>query len=239
MHDGRAMELKQARVLVVGATGAVGGAIAVQLAEKGARLAVAGRDKDALNRIADRVGAEHRTVLDLVDVEGTAGAVAKAAQVLRGLDGIVVAAGVAAFGPAREEDDTVVAELFAINTLGPIAAVRAALPHLTPGSAIAVVTAVLADAPTAGMAAYSASKAATSAWLTALRREVRMDRLSVLDARPPHMDTGLANRAISGTTPRMPKGQDMGEVVDLIVQGMVEGRRELVYDLAERRVDLR
>lgn len=233
------MKLENARVLVVGATGVLGGVIAGRLADAGARLAVTGRDQDALNRIADKVGAEHRTVLDLVDMEGTAGAVTKAAQVFRGLDGIVVSAGVAAFGPAREEDDAVVEELFAINTLGPIAAVRSALPHLAPGSAIVVVTAVLADVPTAGMAAYSASKAATSAWLTALRREVRMDKVSVLDARPPHMETGLADRAISGAAPRMPKGHDVDEVVDLIVQGMTEGRSELVADLRTRTVSLR
>lgn len=233
------MKLKNARVLVVGATGVLGGAIAARLSEGGARLAVTGRDEEAAARVSRRVGAEHHTALDLLDVEGCSGAVREAAQRLEGLDGVVVATGVAAFGPARETDDEVTEELFAVNTLGPIAVVRAALPHLRPGGALAVITAVLADVPTAGMAAYSASKAAMAAYLTAVRREVRMDKVTVLDARPPHMDTGLADRALGGDAPRLPKGHDVDEVVGLIVQGMVEGRSELVADLRARTVSLR
>ncbi len=233
------MELKNARVLVVGATGVLGTAIATRLAEGGARLALTGRDEDAVARLSRRSGAEHHTALDLVDVEACSGAVREAAQRLGGLDGVVVAAGVAAFGPARETDDEVTERLFAVNTLGPIAVVRAALPHLRPGGSVAVITAVLADLPTAGMAAYSASKAAMAAYLTALRREVRMDEISVLDARPPHMDTGLAQRALAGDAPRMPRGHDVDEVVGLVVQGMVEGRKELVADLRARTVTLR
>lgn len=233
------MELRNARVLVVGATGVLGAAIATELSAGGARLALTGRDEDALARVSSRLSAAHHTALDVVDVESCSGAVREAAQRLGGLDGVVVATGVAAFGPARETDDEVTEELFAVNTLGPIAVVRAALPHLKPGGAVAVITAVLADVPTAGMAAYSASKAAISAYLTAVRREVRMDKISVLDARPPHLDTGLARRALAGDPPRMSAGHDVDEVVSLIVQGMVEGRNELVADLRTRTVALR
>lgn len=226
-------------MLVVGATGVLGQAIAARLADSGGRLVVTGRHADALAAVAGRVGVEHSLVLDLVDVEAGARAVREAADHLGGLDGLVVAAGVAAFGSVRDEDDSVVEELFAVNTFGPMAVVRAALGHLSPGGAITVLTAVLADVPTAGMAAYSASKAATSAYLTALRREVRRDKISVLDARAPHLETGLAERALAGSPPRMPRGGDVDEVVGLIVQGMAEGRSELVADLKTGTVSLR
>jgi NAD(P)-dependent dehydrogenase (short-subunit alcohol dehydrogenase family) len=132
-----------------------------------------------------------------------------------------------------------VEELFAVNTLGPMALVRAAIPLLGPGASITVVTAVLADVPTAGMAAYSASKSATSAYLTALRRELRRDKIAVFDVRPPHLDTGLAERALAGVPPRMPSGADLDEVVALIVQGMASGSSELVADLKSGTVALR
>ena len=102
-----------------------------------------------------------------------------------------------------------------------------------------MLTAILADMPTAGMAAYSASKAATSAYLTAIRRELRRDGITVLDARPPHMETGLADRPLAGEAPRMPPGHDIDEVVELIVTGLVDGRSELVADPKERTVSLR
>ncbi len=233
------MELERARVVVVGATGTLGGLLADKLAAGGARLVVTGRDPDKLAAVAERVGAEDAITLDLVDVEAVSAAVDRAADALGGLDGVLVASGVAAFGPARDDDDAIVEELFAVNTLGPIAAVRAAVPHLAPGGAIAVLTAILADTPTAGMAAYSASKAGLAGYLTALRRELRKERISVLDARPPHLETGLAGRALAGDPPRMPPGHDIDEVVDLIIQGMATGKAELVADPKARTVQLR
>jgi NAD(P)-dependent dehydrogenase (short-subunit alcohol dehydrogenase family) len=150
------MELQQARVLVVGATGVLGGALAASLAGRGARLALTGRRSAALAEVAARLGGVPSFGLDLVDVEACAEVVRAAAEQLGGLDGLVVASGVAGFGPARDEQDAVVEELFAVNTFGPMALVRAALPVLSPGGGVAVITAVLADVPTAGMAALLA-----------------------------------------------------------------------------------
>lgn len=232
------MDLKNARVLVVGAGGVLGGAVAARLADAGARLAMTARRGERLADIGKRTGTSIRLELDLVDVGACARVVREAADRLGGLDALVVASGVAAFGPARDEDDVVVEELFAVNTLGPIALVRTALPLLPRGGVVAVISAVLADVPTAGMASYSASKAATSAYLTAVRREVRRDQITVFDARPPHMETGLADRALAGPPPRMPTGHDIDEVMDLVVRGITEGRSALVADLKNGTVAL-
>lgn len=233
------MELAGARVLVVGATGVLGGRLAQGLADRGAQLMLTGRDPERLSALAEKVGAEHSVALDLVDVDAVKAAVDTSAERLGGLDGLLIASGVAAFGPAPEEDDAIIEEVFAVNTLGPIAAIRAAVPHLSEGGAIAVLTAILADLPTAGMAAYSASKAGLSAYLTALRRELRRERISVLDARPPHMDTGLSDRALAGEPPRMPPGHDIDEIVGLVIRGLAEGKSELVSNPKERTVSLR
>lgn len=242
------MELNDARVLVVGATGVLGRGLTARLAAGGARLALTGRRPDALANLAGRVNAQHTYALDLVDLDACSAVVGRAADQLGGLDGLVVASGVAAFGSARDEQDVVVEELFAVNTLGPMALVRAAVPRLARasgasdsrgGSCIAVLTAVLADVPTAGMAAYSASKAATSAYLTAVRREVRRDKITVLDVRPAHLETGLADRALAGPPPRMPRAGDLDAVLDLVVRGITEGRSELVADVTSGAVSLR
>lgn len=232
------MQLNSARVLVVGASGVLGGAIAQRLADAGARLALAGRTAVRLAEVAEQVDARVRLPLDLLDLDRCAAVVTEAAERLDGLDAVVIASGVAAFGPARADEDVILEELFAVNTLGPLAIIRAALPVLGPGGSIAVITAVLADVPTAGMAAYSASKAATSAYLMALRREVRRDGITVFDARPPHMETGLADRALAGDPPRMGRGHDIDEVAALIVQGMSEGKSALVADLKAGTVSL-
>ena len=230
-------EIRGARALIVGATGVLGSAITRALHDGGARLVVTGRDGERLAALADV--SEATVELDLLDVDAGRAAVSRAADVLGGLDLVVVASGVAGFGPAQDTPDAVTEELFAVNALGPIAVVSAAVPQIGDGGAVVVLSAVLADAPMAGMAAYSASKAAISAYLSALRREVRRQGIGVLDVRPPHMETGLAERALDGSPPKLPAGYDVDEFVALLVEGIGTGARELVWDPAAKGLALR
>ncbi len=227
------------KVLVLGATGVLGQAIAGRLAGRGAQLGFIGRSAEKTAALADEWGADFHDTAELLDTAALAQVIGRGADALGGLDGLVIATGVAAFGPAITEDDAVVDELFAVNTLGPMAAVRAAAARMTDGGSIAVLSAVLVDVPTAGMAAYSASKAALSTWLEVTRRELRRNRISILDARPPHMETGLAERALAGEVPKMPAGHDVDEVAGLIVDGLYADNKELVADLKQGSVALR
>lgn len=225
------MEISEARVLVVGATGALGGTIARALHERGARLALTGRDPDRLAAVGEELGAP-TFELDVVDLERAAERVAEAVEAIGGLDVLVVATGVPAFGPAVEADPAVTEEVFAVNALGAAGVVRAALPHLDGGVAV-VLSAILADLPTAGMADYSAAKAALSAWLTAVRREHRR-RARVVDVRPPHLDTELAAHALAGEPPRMPEPLPATDVVDAVLSAIEDdSATDVAWDRTE------
>ncbi|SDS88789.1 Short-chain dehydrogenase [Nocardioides scoriae] len=222
------MELTDARVLVAGASGALGGQITDALLARGARVVAAGRDADRVGAVAARCGTEP-VLFDAVDTESCQATVTAAVEQLGGLDVLVVCVGVAGFGRAAEADDAVVEELFAVNVLGPMALVRAASAAMGDQGAVAVVSAILADLPTAGMAEYSAAKSALATWLGVLRREERR-RLTVLDVRPPHLDTGLDGRALAGEPPKLPAPFPSADVVEALVQGLAEGSREVVLD---------
>lgn len=225
------MELDGARVLVAGASGALGERLADALRKRGATVVAGGRDADRLREVAERCGTDPVT-FDAVDVDSCTAAVNAAAEALGGLDAIVVTVGVAGFGRALDTEPAVSEELFAVDVLGPMALVRAAARHLGDGGTVAVFSAILADLPTAGMADYSAAKSALSTWLQVLRREERK-RFTVLDVRPPHLDTGLETRALAGEPPRLPAPMPAADVVPLVVRALEQGASEIVFDRAE------
>ncbi len=73
----------------------------------------------------------------------------------------------------------------------------------------------------------SAVKAATSALFLAAAKEARKHKIRVLDIRPPHTETGLAQRAIAGVAPKMPNGADPDAVAQRIVEAILGNEREL------------
>lgn len=222
------MELTRTRALVVGASGGLGQAVAQALYDAGATLAVTGRDPARLTA-AGQAGTVATIRLDLTEPTAPDQAVAQAVAVLGGLDLVVCCAGAVAFGPVTELDDAVLVRLFEANVLGPIRLARAAVPVLAPGGMLVMVSGVVADQPTAGMAAYSASKAALTAFDRALARELRRGGIRVLDVRPPHLATGLAERPLAGTAPRLGPGRDPADAAACIVAAIAADAREVDF----------
>jgi len=226
------MEISGSRILVVGATGELGGRLARALADEGASLAVAGRDTGRLAGISAELGAP-AVQLDYSKPDATAEAVDEAMGELEGLDGLVVATGAVAFGRAGEIPSAAEKELMEINATGPISLISAALGQISPGGVVVGITGVVAEFPTAGMAAYSASKSALASYLAALRRERRRE-ISVVEVSPGHMETGFAGRALAGDPPAMPEAADPDELVAAVVDAIGSGRREVRWDMKDR-----
>jgi cyclic-di-GMP-binding biofilm dispersal mediator protein len=190
-------------VLVAGASGGLGSAIASILAERGDALTLVARDQARLSAL-DVAG--HRVALDLRDPDASSAAVAAAVEANGGLDVVVSAVGVVAFGTLDELSVDAMEELFLTNTFVPIMLAKASLAAMNPGGVIVNISGVIAEQNMPGMAAYGASKAAVQSFDQALTREARRKKIRVIDARPPHTETGLAGRAIEGEAPRMPEG---------------------------------
>lgn len=210
------------KYLVVGASGALGSRIARDLAARGAALTLAGHAGNVPD-IADA----HVVTADLRDPDAARALVAAAVDQHGSLDGLVIAAGVVAFGPLADIDDETVDDLVLIDFLAPVRLLRAALPVLQPGGVVLNISAVVAEKPLAGMAVYSAVKAASAALLAAVRGEARRRKIRIVDVRPPHTETGLAHRAIAGEPPRLPEGMDPDVVAERIVAALLGDDTEL------------
>lgn len=221
---GAQRDLDGARIAVVGATGALGALVVAELAARGARLLVVGRDAERLAAL----GTGTAVVADLGDATAGDAVAAAAREHLGGLDGLVNAAGVVAFGPLVDTPDEVVEELFLTNVVGPVFLLRRVLPLLEESQGfVAQVSAVVAEKPMPGMSAYSASKAALTAVAAALRTELRRARVDVIDLRPPHTETGLATRPLAGSAPKLPQGLEPADVARRIVEAIAGGETEV------------
>lgn len=213
-------------VAVVGATGALGSAISRELAGRGARLVLTGRDQAKVQQRSDELPGSASTVLDLADPDAGDRLVAAATAAFGRLDVLVNAAGIVAFGDLADTPDVVIEELFLTNVIGPLWLLRRCLPLLQASQGTVVqISAVVAEQPLPGMAAYSATKAALSAADAALARELRRVGIRVLDVRPPHTNTGLHQRPLHGSAPRLAGGLDPVAVARTIADALAEPKR--------------
>ncbi|MCF8554885.1 MAG: SDR family NAD(P)-dependent oxidoreductase [Candidatus Nanopelagicales bacterium] len=206
------------KVVVVGATGVLGAQISKQLNVMGAQVCAVVRNADHL----DLSISEH-AIADVTDST----ALRNAFSTLAPFDGVINAAGVVAFGMLSELEDKTLTNLFAINAIAPIVMLRESAPHINDDGFFCNISAVVALSPVAGMAAYSASKAGAWAGMAGATRELRRQKIDVIDARPPHTETGLAARPIAGEAPKLPTGLEPAFVASQIIKGIQDGEKDL------------
>lgn len=215
----RNRDLNGAVVAVVGASGGLGTSIAEVLESRRATVIRATRSNGG------------DVTVDLRDSRSGADLVEFATTTHGRLDGVVVAAGIVAFGDVGDNDDVVVEELFLTNSMGPIWLAARVEDSLSATAGFFVnVSGVVAETPMPGMAAYCASKAAAAAGIAALAKEWRRKKISVTDVRPPHTETGLATHPLAGTAPEMPDGLAPSAVAERIVAAIEAGEREVSGD---------
>lgn len=203
------MDLGGKLFLVTGASGGLGRSVSAQLEARGAyALRTTGGECDI------SVAEDRDAIVQMAVDHG-------------GIDGVVVASGVVGFGQHGTLAPGDVARLVDVNTTGPLELVNSLLPHMRDGGAIVFITGAVVDFTTIGMAAYTAAKAGLSAACPVLRRELRGRKINVIDARPPHTETGLATRAIFGEAPKMKEGLAPDVVGSRIVEAIANDENEL------------
>lgn len=89
------------------------------------------------------------------------------------------------------------------------------------------VSGVVAEAPLPGMAAYAASKAALRAFDVSFAPEARRRGVLVVDAWPPHTETGLSLHPVTGDAPKLPRGIEPDTVAERIVDALIDGETDL------------
>ncbi|MET0704323.1 MAG: SDR family oxidoreductase [Mycobacterium sp.] len=158
------------RLLVVGASSGIGHAVAISAAAGGAKVAVAARRMELLKDLADSIDGT-AFELDVQDSASITAVVAEAAQALGGIDAVVFTSTVIPFAHIEDTDVATWIHAYTVNAVGANNVLRAALPYLSDTGVVLVASSFDVGRPRAGVAAYSASKAALDEILNSWRNE--------------------------------------------------------------------
>jgi short-subunit dehydrogenase len=237
---GRQVAIAGKRILVTGASSGIGCALAVELAARGAELAVAARRADLLERLADELeaGGSTRPVVletDLVRRGAAAELADRALSELGAVDVLVNNAGGGVGGAQWVVGDGDAArEAFEVNLWSPLALVQALVPAMRErGNGVVVnVTSTGQAAPLWGMGHYLATKAALATATEVLRLELHGSGVHVLEAIPGPVDTPVQGetRLIPGIESAL-KGSRIAspeEIARAIAVAIERGRTRLV-----------
>lgn len=182
--------------LVTGASRGIGAAIAIRLAQEGARVALTYRNsKDQAENIVTTIETTGGRAIAVradstVDSELVA-AVEETVAVYGGLDILINnAGGGGGFGTIDQVTPAEFDQTFAVNVRAVFVAIQAALPHLPDGGRIVNIGSINAHRiPTAGAAIYGAAKAAVLGLTKGLARDLGSRGISVTDVQPGPVDT--------------------------------------------------
>jgi short-subunit dehydrogenase len=168
------VELNGKRVLLSGATGGLGRAIAEALAREGAELVISSRRKQGLEDLARALpgGADRHEVI-VVDL-AEEGAAEKLVRDAGDLDGLVANAGLPGVGGLEKLDKDDVTRTLRVNLEAPMLMAREVIPQLTEKREghIAFISSLNGKAATPRTAVYCATKFGMRGFALALREDL-------------------------------------------------------------------
>ena len=197
-----AEQQKTLTVLLTGASGGIGSAIAQELATQGHRVLLQGRNAARLQALRESLAnSEQHLVLaaDLLDGEPRNALVQRCCSLPGGVDVLINNAGVSTFALLADMRDAAIANLLQTNLLVPMALTRDLLPLLERSDQGTVINigSAFGHIGHPGFSVYGASKSGLHGFSEALRREVRDTGIRVHYLAPRAVDTELNTEAVN------------------------------------------
>lgn len=194
--------------LITGCSSGFGRTLAEAALERGDRVVATARNTASLLELAARWPATaHLAELDVTDTAQCAAVVAETVQVFGRLDVLVNNAGFGLVGALEESAPEQVQQNFAVNFFGPLALIRAALPHFRSAKAghVVNISAAAAISNYAGFGIYGAAKCALEGASEALALEGRAFGLKVTLVQPGPFRTDFISRGLQHTPASLPE----------------------------------
>ncbi len=182
------------KVVVVGASSGIGEAIARQLAQAGADVAIVARRQSELERLAgERPGKLRPYAHDVANVDEVPELFERIERELGGIDGLIYAAGVM---PKIEESEYAFEKdraMVTVNLLGAMAWMNQAAARFEAArnGTILGISSIAGERGRRGNPAYCATKGALSTYLESLRNRCSRYGVNVVTIKPGFVDTAM------------------------------------------------
>ncbi|HEX5000370.1 MAG TPA: SDR family NAD(P)-dependent oxidoreductase [Terriglobia bacterium] len=180
--------------IITGASRGIGLAIGRRLHRDGARVALCARSLDALNAHVAELGADRAIAvpMDIRDPDGVHAAMDTIARQFGKIDIVVNNAGVSGVTPIDAPSSAPWSDIVMTNLFGTYYVTRAAMPYISDGGRILVISSVLGKFGVPGYSAYCASKTGLIGFVRALALELAPRRIAVNAICPGWTDTEMA-----------------------------------------------
>ncbi len=216
-------------IIVTGAAGNVGSALAVLLASRGARIAAVDTARDRLEAMTARLSGTGHLALadyDLADPTATSALVAEVRRTCGRLDGVGTTVGGFAMAKLADAGLEQWDAMFSLNVKTTWNIYRAAVPAIRAagGGALVGIGSAAGLKGSGEMAAYGATKSAVMRLTESLADELRGDRIRVNAVLPTTIDTPQNRAAMPGAdASRWVKPSEVAEVMAFLLSDRASG----------------
>ncbi|KRW62757.1 SDR family oxidoreductase [Pseudomonas sp. TTU2014-080ASC] len=238
-------------VLITGGCAGIGRALAVRLAQAGARLVIIDLHQSELDSLVQHLADHHNAeaiglVCDVADAAAVQRVVAMTVERFGGIDVLVNNAGITHRSGFADTDLSVFERIMAVNYFGALHCTKAALESLINRKGQVIVLSSLSGfAPLLYRSAYNASKHALHGLFETLRFELKDSGVNVMLVCPGFTATDLRKNALVGdgsvsVQPPLAMGKvaSAQDVAEAIYRGAVRRRRLLVLSNVDWRARL-
>ena len=204
------MNVQNKTIVLTGASGGIGQAIAQELAKQGARLILVSRHSAKLENLAKSLDGEHLSVaVDLSSHDGRHQLFECCAR--NGpINVLINNAGISAFEMVENQNDCEISDLLSINLTSPILVTKGLLPllQMAGDGGVVYVGSTFGSIGYPGFSAYCASKFGLRGYCEALRRELSDSALQVFYLAPRATNTALNSLQVTELN------RELGNTVD-------------------------
>lgn len=193
------MDLYNCTILLTGASGGIGAAVAQGLSLKGAKLLLVGRNEQILKPLAQQLEGEHQVVVaDINTPEGREHIIEQCNR-CGGIDLIINLAGILEFKFFDQQSEKSIEQTLSTNLLAPMLLCNKLIPLLKQKKEAAIVNvgSTFGSIGHPGFTTYCASKFGLRGFTEALGRELADTKIKVFYLAPRATATSLNSNAIT------------------------------------------